>query len=139
MLTIEKVLLLESVDHFDVVGTDRLAAIAAIASEQVLADGDVIYRAGDAGDAMYLVVDGEVALSRGGEEIARARARESFGAWALFEAEPRMMDAVAATECRLLRIDREDFADLMADDVHVAQSLLRSVARRLRDLAARAA
>jgi len=139
MLTIEKAILLESVDHFDQVDGEHLAGIAAIAEETVVHEGDLIYKAGDASDAMYLVVDGEVALLRGEEEIASAKAREPFGAWALFEAEPRMISAMARTECRLLRIDREDFADLMAEDVHVAQSLLKSVARRLRELASRAA
>ena len=99
----------------------------------------MIYRADDLSDAMYLVVDGEVALLRGDEEIATATVGQPFGAWALFEAEPRMFDAVARREGRLLRIDRQDFTDLMADDIHVAQSLLQSVARRLRTLASRAA
>jgi ATP/ADP translocase len=139
MLTIEKAILLESVDHFDQVDSERLAAIATIARDLSVHEGEVIYAAGDASDAMYLVVDGEVSLRRGAEEIARVGSRETFGAWALFESEPRMFTALAAGECRLLRIDREDFADLMAEDVHVAQSLLKSVARRLRQLASRAA
>jgi hypothetical protein len=137
--TIEKAILLEKVDHFDAVDSDHLAAIASIATEQTRAAGDEVYRAGDLGDGMYLVVDGVVELRRGDQVIARAAAGEPFGAWALFDPEPRMVTAVAADDCRLLRIDREDFADLMAEDVVVAQSLLRSVARRLRELAARAA
>ena len=139
MLIIEKAILLESVDHFDVVDSERLGAIAAIAEEVIYTAGDIIYEAGDASDAMYLVVDGEVILRRGEEDIATAAARGAFGTWALFEATPRMLGAVARTDCRLLRIDREDFTDLMAEDVNVAQSLLRSVARRLRQLASRAA
>ncbi len=136
--TIEKAILLEKVDHFDSVDGDQLAAIATIASEEVYADGDEIYRAGDAGDRMYLVVDGAVVLRRGDLAIARAEAGEPFGAWALFDGEPRMVTAVAERDCRLLEIEREDFADLMAEDVVVAQSMLRSVARRLRSLATRA-
>jgi putative ABC transport system ATP-binding protein len=139
LTTIEKAILLEGVDHFDAVDSEHLAAIATIAEEVTAAEDEVIYRAGDPGDAMYLVVDGQVSLQRGGAEITRAESPQAFGAWALFEAESRMVDAVAAVPCRLLRIDREDFADLMAEDVDVAQSLLQSVARRLRQLASRAA
>ncbi len=137
MLTIEKAILLERVDHFDAVDSERLTMIAAIAEEELHAAGDVLYRAGDLGDAMYLVVDGEVALDRDGEQVALVEARGTFGIWALFEAEPRMLTAVARSECRVLRIGRDDFADLMAEDIHVAQSLLKSVARRLRQLAGR--
>lgn len=136
--TIEKAILLERVDHFDTVDGEHLAAIALIAEECNHAEGDLVFRAGDPGDAMFLVVDGEVALRRGELDIARAAAGETFGSWALFEAEPRMVTAVAVQDCRLLRIDRADFADLMAEDMVVAQSMLRSVARRLRELAARA-
>ena len=63
MLTIEKAIMLEGVDHFDQVDSEHLAAIAAIAEEVVVHEDDQIYHAGDAGDAMYLVVDGEVKLS----------------------------------------------------------------------------
>ena len=136
--TIEKAILLERVDHFDSVNGDHLAAIAVIAEERNHAAGEAIFRAGDRGDAMFLLVDGEVALQRGDVEIARARPGETFGSWALFEAEPRMVTAVAEGDCRVLRIDRADFTDLMAEDIVVAQSMLRSVARRLRNLAARA-
>lgn len=139
LTTIEKAILLQRVDQFDAVASDQMAAIAAIATEHEFADGDDIYRAGEAGDAMYLVVDGEVSLRRGEAEIVRAAAGEAFGTWALFEVEERMVTARAAGECRLLRIDREDFIDLMAEDIVVAQSLLRSIARRLRELASRAA
>ena len=48
MLTIEKAILLEGVDHFDQVDSERLAAIAAIAEETTVPEGDTIYRAGDA-------------------------------------------------------------------------------------------
>jgi hypothetical protein len=139
LTTIEKAILLERVEQFAAIDSEQLAAIASIAEELTIADGDVVYRENDPGEAMYQVVDGEVALRRGDVEIARASAGEPFGAWALFEAESRMVTAVAAADCRLLRIDRDDFADLMAEDVVVAQSLLRSVARRLRELASRAA
>jgi ATP/ADP translocase len=139
LTTIEKAILLEGVEHFDAVDARRLAAIAAIADEVTLGDGDPVYHADDPGDAMYLVVDGAVELRRGGQKLARAGAGEVFGAWALFEPETRMVDAVAAGECRLLRIGRDEIADLMAEDITVAQSLLLSVARRLRELASRAA
>ncbi len=71
MLTIEKAILLESVEHFDVVDSERLGAIAAIAEEVVYAAGDVIYEADDASDAMYLVVDGEVVDSTGKDHRGR--------------------------------------------------------------------
>jgi DNA-binding NarL/FixJ family response regulator len=39
---------------------------------------------------------------------------------------------------RLLRIDRNEFNDLLSDDVRIAQGIIRTVARKLRELAERA-
>ena len=45
-----------------------------------------------------------------------------------------MVTATVEEDSLLLRIDREDFADLLADHVQIAQGVIRTVARRLRNL-----
>ena len=60
-----------------------------------------------------------------------------FGTWALLDEEPRVTTATATEETRLLRIDREDFVDLLADQVQIAQGIIRNVAHRMRALAGR--
>ncbi len=61
-----------------------------------------------------------------------------FGTWALFDDEPRVLAAEAIEDSRLLRIDRGEFNDLLSDDVRIAQGIIRTVARKLRELAERA-
>lgn len=139
MLTpIEKVLLLQNVDVFADVPTDQLAALAAIARELPVLAGDAIYREHDRPDALYLVLEGKVRLHHGDQVLARPGPGEAFGTWALFDDEPRVMSATADEDARLLRIDAGEFADLLADDVRIAQGVIRTVARRLRQLAGRA-
>jgi hypothetical protein len=139
MLTpIEKVLLLQKVELFSEVPTDQLAALAAIAREVSVLGGDTIFRVDDQADAFYLVLDGRVRLHRGERTITTAGRDDTFGTWALFDDEPRVMDATAEDDTRLLRIDATEFADLMSDDVRIAQGVIRTVTRRLRDLAGRA-
>jgi CRP-like cAMP-binding protein len=138
MLTvIEKVILLQGVDVFAEVPGDHLANLAAIAEEERVLEGDVLYREGEASDALYLVLEGRVSLSQGERRLSEAGAGEAFGTWALFDDEPRLATAVAATDATLLRIDSEDFTDILADHVQVAQGVIRTVARRLRGLAGR--
>ncbi len=138
MLTVlEKVILLQGVDVFADVPGDHLANLAAIAEERrVLAD-DVLYRRGDPSDAMYLVLEGRVALSSDDRRLGEAAPGDAFGTWALFDHVPRIADAAALEDSTLLRIDREDFTDILADHVEVAQGVIRTVARRLRGLAGR--
>ena len=135
---IEKVLILQNVDVFTEVPTDQLAALAAIAREVSVLAGDRIYREHDPSDALYLVLSGRVRLHLGDETISEITRPTSFGTWALFDDEPRVMTATALEDTRLLRIDQGEFNDLLADDVRIAKGIIRTVGRRLRELAGRA-
>ncbi len=132
---IEKVLILQNVDVFSEVPTDQMAALAAIAREVSYLNGDDIYQESDRSDAFYLVLQGKVSLHQGPDLITEVEATASFGIWALFDDELRVMTATAAEDCRLLRIGSEEFNDLLADDVRIAKGIIRTVSRRLRELA----
>ena len=134
---IEKVLILQNVDIFSEVPTDQLAALAGIAREIPVMKGADIYRENDRPDALYLVLQGNIALRQGDKQVAEAGPLVSFGSWALFDEEPRVMTATASEDSRLLRIDSSEFNDLLADDVRIAKGIIRTVARRLRELAGR--
>jgi len=135
--TVEKVLLLQNVELFARIPTDQLAALGAIAREVSVMAGDTIYREHDHPDALYMVLQGAVQLHQGLRTISVAGPRETFGIWALFDPEPRVMTATAMEDSRLLRIERNEFNDLLADDVRIAQGIIRTVAGRLRSLAER--
>ncbi|MCP4566269.1 MAG: Crp/Fnr family transcriptional regulator [FCB group bacterium] len=138
MLTvIEKVIFLQNVDVFSEVPSEHLAYLAAIAEEVAFDEDEVIYREQDLPDALYLVLDGSVRLHRDTEEITNASAREAFGSWALFDNEPRVVTATALEETRLLRVDREEFIDLLADHVQITEGVLKAMAGRLRGLIGR--
>ncbi|MFW9817781.1 MAG: Crp/Fnr family transcriptional regulator [Candidatus Thorarchaeota archaeon] len=138
MLTvIEKVILLQSIDIFSEVPTEQLASLAAITEEASFAAGENIFHENDFPDALYVVVEGQVRLHRDGVEISVAKEGDAFGTWALLDDEPRVAGATVDTETRLLRIDREDFIDLLADHVQIVQGVLKMVVRRLRRLIGR--
>jgi CRP-like cAMP-binding protein len=135
MLTvIEKVAALQSVDVFTDVPTEQLAYLAAIAEEVDFDEGEVIYKEHDAGDAFYLVLEGEVRLHKGAQEITIAAGGDTFGTWALFDEEPRVVTATPVGKVKLLGIDRERFVDILADHVQISQGILKNLASRLRNL-----
>ena len=135
MLTvIEKVIFLQNVDVFAKVPTEDLAYLASIAEETTYMAGDEIFKVDDPSDALYLVLDGTVKLHRADEEISVAGARDAFGTWSLFDDEPRVVTASVADDARLLKIDRDDFFDLLADHVQITQGVLKTMAGRLRGL-----
>ena len=132
--TIEKVIFLQNVDVFSEVPTEQLAYVAAIAEEVSYLKNDDIYETNHPSDALYLVLEGKVKLHRDGEEITTAGAKEAFGTWALFDDEPRVTTASAVEDSRLLRIDREDFHDLLSDHTEITQAVLKNIAGRIRGL-----
>lgn len=86
---------------------------------------------------MYIVLDGSVRLHQADEEITIASTREALGSWALFDDEPRIVTATVVEDCRLLRIERESFFDLLSDNVQITRSILKSMSARLRQLMGR--
>jgi CRP-like cAMP-binding protein len=135
MLTIiEKVILLQNVDVFAAIPTEQLSHLAAIADEVSYAPDELIYKHEELSDALYVVLDGTVRLHRGADEIAVVASKDAFGTWALFEDAPRVTGATAIEETRVLRIYREDFLDILSDNVQITESVLKSLVGRLRGL-----
>lgn len=139
LTTIEKVIFLQNIDVFAEVPSEQLALLATIAEEEDYSQDDIIYREDEPSDALYLVLDGKVRLHRGEQEIAQATNKDAFGTWALFDEEPRVVTATVVEDAQLLRVDREDFMDLLADNVQIAQGVMKTVAKRLRRLVERVA
>ncbi len=138
MLTVvEKVLFLQNIDVFDEVPTEQLAHLAAIAEEVSYLKDEDIYQQDTPSEALYLVLHGQIKLHQGGREITRANSKSAFGTWALFDEEPNVVTATAVEDTRLLRVDREDFIDLLSDHVQITRGVLKKMASRLRGLMGR--
>ncbi len=134
LTTVEKVLFLQDVDIFEYTSTEDLAHIAEIVDEIELKPDEIIFKEGEIPDAMYIVSEGKVTLFRGGQKLMVAKENDVFGTWALFDDEPLVATATTLEDTRLLRIDREDFIDLLADNVAITQSILKTLVKRLRNL-----
>jgi len=100
--------------------------------------GKTIVQEGQAGLRMYAVLEGRVAVSiLGGGVVERLGPGGVFGELALLEQTPRMASAVAETDCQLLPINRTAFLLLVKTSPEFAESLLGSLAERLRVLTAK--
>jgi CRP-like cAMP-binding protein len=134
LTTVEKVIFLQGIDIFSYTSTEDLALIGAITEEVQFPQKTVIYKEGATSDSMYLVLEGKVLLEREGKEVMTVVEKGVFGTWALFDDEPRVVSAKALEDSRFLKIDKEDFYDLLADNVQITQGILKMITRRLRNL-----
>ncbi len=129
---IEKVFLIEGVDIFAQSDVDDLMALASIAKEKHYTAGASIYETGDAGNAVYVIVDGRVRIEKDGQSIITLGATESFGETSLLDGAPRPASAIAAAETRVLWIERQDFLDLVSDRPELLKAVFSAVSRNLR-------
>ena len=136
---IEKVLLLQEVEILQSVKTEHLSYIAQITDERDFSENEIIYHEGDNADALYVVISGEVGISRKSQKLMTAGPKSAFGIWALFDENERVVSAVCETSCHLLCLTKEDFHDVLADHSEISRSVLSAMARRLRGLIDRVA
>jgi CRP/FNR family cyclic AMP-dependent transcriptional regulator len=105
-------------------------------STERYADGEVIFRQGQLGDRMYVVLSGAVSIyreDRGAETLlANVGFGEMFGELALFDFHPRSASARAIGDTELRVITQEEFADLECDPV--IRRMLATLAQRLRTI-----
>jgi CRP-like cAMP-binding protein len=101
-----------------------------------------VFRKGEHGDAMYLVLEGElrarVIVDNKETTLSTIRVGEFFGEISLLDAGPRSADVIANSESRLLKISTAAFAKLMGEAPALAASFLyglsKSIGARVRVL-----
>lgn len=131
--TVEKVLFLKSIDLFSQIPGEDLAQVALISTEESREHGEEIFAEGEAGDALYLVLDGKVRVHRQDRVIAELGERECFGEMAILDAAPRSATVTAVTDTNLLKLTREDFQEIMSEKAEIAMGIIKVLTRRLRD------
>ena len=75
--------------------------------------GDILIHEGQQVDGLYVVLSGEVAVSKGGQPLARLHEGELFGEMSLLQKTPASATVTAARNTSLLRLPREDFDTLI--------------------------
>jgi signal transduction histidine kinase len=98
--------------------------------------GELVFEEGSPGDALYVVLDGELEVSKrqGGQDVVLAvrRAGEFIGEMSLLEQAPRSASVRALRESRLLMINRAAFETLLSCSPSAHLTMLRTVTSRLR-------
>lgn len=101
-------------------------------------DGEVIFRQGDAGNSMYVILEGkvEVYLERDGREVPIKLAKEGefLGVRALFGNEGFTTSARARGNSRLLTIDKRNFMRRIQEDPTIAYRLVQELSNSVREL-----
>jgi len=118
---------------------DALERLAGSMRSRRFRRGEVIFHLGDPGDALFVIVSGDVKISlpseTGEEAILATIGRGAvFGELALLDGAPRSASATALTATETVVLPRERFRELIANEAGVRDALLASIAGELRRL-----
>jgi CRP/FNR family cyclic AMP-dependent transcriptional regulator len=114
---------------------EQLARFAEFVETERMPQAAVVVKQGDHGNAMYLVLEGElsVRMSVGGleTELATLGIGDFFGDFSLFDHGPRSANVVANTSCLLLKISTDAFERMSREATDLATPFLRAIGKTL--------
>ena len=94
--------------------------------------GDTVFKEGEPGDQMYVVLEGEVEIIVHDKVVETVGVDNFLGEMALIDARPRSASAIAKTDCKLAAINQNRFKFLVQQTPHFALHLMQGMAERLR-------
>ena len=134
MTTLERAIRLQKVDLFTDLETDLLALVASIAEVVEIEKDNVLFEESRPLSALFVLLEGKIEMGRGGQTMFTVGPDETIGNWALFDNQPSVVTATAVEDSRLLKIEREDFFDLLADHSEITRNLFQALFQRVRSL-----
>lgn len=124
---IEKVIFLKSVDIFEHATVEQLGRIAGLTEEVHFEPGETIFKEGEPGDAFYLLLSGRVFIEKNGNTLREMKEKEAFGTLEVLDFHPRAATAKAVDQVRALKLNGQEFHDLLALDIEMVQAVLRTL------------
>lgn len=114
-------------------GRRQPAAVLLERFSRELAPGQVLFRQGDLGPAMFYVLAGSIDLAVGSEKLRSVQAGQYFGEMAMLLDAPRTATATGGPNgARLAVIERDNFEVILRENPQIVQALLKEMADRLK-------
>ena len=135
---IDKLAFLRDHPIFGVLGPDLLQLIRSHALQKSVVRGTTIFSKGNIGTSLFAILEGQVKVISFSAEGKNAvfnilGARDIFGEIAFLDGGLRTADVMAATDCKLMVIERRDFLPLVHSRPDIAQKLIEILCARLRN------
>ena len=116
---------------------DAAASLRSSLTESRLRRGEALFREGDTGDRLYVVLEGKIKLGRSSPDgrenlMAVLGPGQMFGELSLFDPGPRSLTATAVTDVTLTSLSHAELSRWLTGYPDVARNLLGQLASRLR-------
>src|SRR5438270_5975371 len=133
-MTLESI---RSVPLFASLDDETVTALRSLLDAEQRPTGSPLFRAGDAGDAMYLIEEGRVRIhirDADGDDVTLAELARGdfFGEMAILDGKPRSASATIVEDARLAVLQRDDFLGFVRRSPEVSLKMLAAITTRLR-------
>lgn len=94
--------------------------------------GDILFREGDIGNAMYVLIEGIADISIDGVLFEKCTQGSFVGEMAVIDGSPRYATVTAVTQCKFVVVDAKRFHYLVDESPGFAIEVMRVIAQRLK-------
>ena len=99
-----------------------------------LAAGEVLFKEGDHGDCLFVLLEGAVEVRVGGATVEQSERGALLGEMALIDRSPRVATVVATEPSRLARVDERRFNFIIQQNPFFARHVMKVLVDRLRHM-----
>ena len=128
----ESILLLRQVEMFKEFDDESLTLLASHMKDVRRNKNEVLFKKGDPGNSMYIIVEGSVKIHNNEHVFAVLNSKQYFGEYSLIDQTTRSTSATTARPSRFLILMQEDFDNIMASKPMLWRKLMIPTIKRLR-------
>ena len=96
--------------------------------------GDTILKEGEETDDAYIILEGEIEVTKNNKQVALLKENSIFGEIAMVDSRPRTATCTAKTDVTLGQVTRQNYKQLLKHRPEAINPLLRIVTDRMRNL-----
>lgn len=135
MLTsVERLLFVRRVPIFQALRDDFIVRLAAGMNELSFPGNCAIFREGEPGRSLFIVVSGRVRIHIGKKPLTMITQGKYFGEMAVFDAQPRSASATTLEPCECLELTQDQLYDAIEETPEIAVNIIRELSRLIRQM-----
>jgi hypothetical protein len=135
----DKILNLKNIEIFAELSINELAAVASVTEEAAFGEGETVFREGEIGETLFLILEGEVGVIKDCNvdkafELDRIGPGDYFGEMALFGDDRRSATIRVKASARFLTLNKQELQEIVREYPQIALHVCRVLSMRIRRL-----
>jgi CRP/FNR family transcriptional regulator, cyclic AMP receptor protein len=132
--SVDRLLFVRRVPIFKELRDDFIVRLTSVMHELQFPANHTIFRQGEEGRSLYIIVSGRVRVHIGDKQLAEVDQGKYFGEMAVFDTQPRSASVTTVEPCEFLELTQEQLYDAIEETPEIAVNIIRELSRLIRHL-----